>query len=155
MEKSPKAKQYYRLLNTNPILSFRAYAWNLLERTPICSEVCVASEVSPKVKLWWKKYIFLCLSLFVPQARGSLDYARDDGTFFIKWIDASIMNWLCREFSLRSMNCPKGHCGWKSIYFFVCPCSYHSLGVNLSRRFFGLFKPSEWQDYAWDDGALF
>ena len=25
----------------------------------------------------------------------------------------SIMNWLCHEFSLRSMNCPKGHCGGK------------------------------------------
>ena len=39
-----------------------------------------------------------------------------------------IMNWLCHEFSLRSMNCPRGRCGGKSRYFFVCPCSYHKLG---------------------------
>ena len=30
--------------------------------------------------LWREKYIFLCLPLFVPLIRGSLDYARDDGT---------------------------------------------------------------------------
>ena len=32
-----------------------------------------------------------------------------------------IMNWLCHEFSLCSMNCPKGHCGGKSIYFRCSP----------------------------------
>ena len=53
-----------------------------------------------------------------------------------------IMNWLCHEFSLRSMNCPKGHCGGKSIYFFVFPCSYHSLGdlsttLEMTVSFFG------------------
>ena len=40
----------------------------------------MTSEVSPKVKLRWKKYIFLYLPLFVPLIRGSLDNARDDGT---------------------------------------------------------------------------
>ena len=29
---------------------------------------------------WWEKYIFICLPLFVPRVRGSLDNARDDGT---------------------------------------------------------------------------
>ena len=51
-----------------------------------------------------------------------------------------IMNWLCHEFSLCSMNCPKGHCGGKSIYFFVCPCSYHKLGdlsTSLEMTFLG------------------
>ena len=43
----------------------------------------MTSEVSPKVKLRWESIQFLCLSLFVPQVRGSLDYARDDGTFFV------------------------------------------------------------------------
>ena len=40
------------------------------------------------------------------------------------------------------------------IYFFVFHCSYHTLGVNLPRRFFGFFKPSEWQDFGWDDVFL-
>ena len=40
----------------------------------------MTSEVSPKVKLRWESVYFLCLSLFVPQVRGSLDFARDDGT---------------------------------------------------------------------------
>ena len=34
-----------------------------------------------------KKYIFLCLPLFVPLIRGSLDYARDDGTFLSRHFD--------------------------------------------------------------------
>ena len=42
----------------------------------------MTSEVSPKVKLRWESIQFLCLSLFVPQVRGSLNYARDD-VFFV------------------------------------------------------------------------
>ncbi|MBR2984353.1 MAG: hypothetical protein IKC60_02485, partial [Clostridia bacterium] len=30
-----------------------------------------------------KSVPFLCFSLFVPQIRGSLDYARDDGAFLV------------------------------------------------------------------------
>ena len=94
MEKSPKAEQYYRLLSTHPILSFRAkrgISWKghrfvvkfalQVKFSRGKWSLSMTSEVSPKVKLWWKKYIFLCLSLFVPQVRGSLDYARDDGIF--------------------------------------------------------------------------
>ena len=86
--------------------------------------------------------------MFVPLIRGSLDYARDDGTplvistkrsawrnplrrssgYALNELMLSIMNWLCHEFSLHSMNCPKGHCGEKSIYFFVYHCSCQSLG---------------------------
>ena len=56
--------------------------------------------------------------------------------FSKKWIDDDVMNWLRHEFSLCYMNCAIAHCGGKSIYFSVCLCSYHSLGDNLSRRFF-------------------
>ena len=52
-----------------------------------------------------------------------------------------IMNWLCHEFSLCSMNCPKGHCGGKIYVLIVYHCSYHKQGVNLSRGFFGFFNP--------------
>ena len=34
-----------------------------------------------------KSVPFLCFSLFVPKTRGSLDYARDDGTFFSRHFD--------------------------------------------------------------------
>ena len=147
----------------------------------------MTSEVSPKVKLRWESIQFLCLPLFVPLIRGSLDYARDDGVFSCRHFDQvkrvekspkakqyfvacyhtrrykslewfsiyakafdmccrtryalkgvngtlknelmqGIMNWLCHEFSLRSMNCPKGHCGEKVYIFFVFHCPYHSLG---------------------------
>ena len=39
-----------------------------------------------------------------------------------------IMNWLCHEFSLCSMNCPKGHCGGKVYNFFAYRCLYLTLG---------------------------
>ena len=117
---------------------------------PTESEVCLWQV---KFHQRWscgdKKVRFPRVLLFVPLLRGSLDYARDD-VFLgerhfdqVKRVEKSpkakqgyalnelmlgIMNWLCHEFSLRSMNCPKGHCGGKSIYFFVCPCSYHKLG---------------------------
>ena len=43
--------------------------------------ICAIALDMPWRAWWWEKYIFLCLSLFVPQVRGSLDYARDDGIF--------------------------------------------------------------------------
>ena len=63
-----------------------------------------------------------------------------------------IMNWLCHEFSLYSMNCPKGHCGGKIYVLIVYPCSYHSLGdlsttlemtVLFILSFRGFKKPEE------------
>ena len=47
----------------------------------------MTSEVSPKVKLRWESVQFLCLPLFVPLIRGSLDFARDDGTLFSRHFD--------------------------------------------------------------------
>ena len=40
----------------------------------------MTSEVSPKVKLRWESILSFS-PLFVPQVRGSLDFARDDGAF--------------------------------------------------------------------------
>ena len=41
------------------------------------------------------------------------------------------------------------------LFFTFITTSQHQLGVNLPRRFFGFFKPSEWQDCARDDGIFF
>ena len=107
----------------------------------------MTSEVSPKVKLRWESIQFLCLSLFVPQVRGSLDYARDDGTTLR--VDTRVdINPLQdfrytqkRSICAIALDMPwKGRDGGKSIYFFVCPCLYQKLGdlsTSLEMTFFG------------------
>ena len=71
VEKSPKAKQYYPRKIPTP-LSFRGHS--MPEETP-------GTGSSPGKA-----------PLFVPQTRGSLDYARDDGAFLTLFLPTALLS---------------------------------------------------------------
>ena len=125
VERYPKAEQWLR----NEIRPWRV-------KSTIYGEVCVASEVFlRKVKFVYDKWSFTKGEVVVIKEYRHFDQEKRvekspkaKQGYALNELMQGIMNWLCHEFSLRSMNCPKGHCGGKSIYFFVYPCSYQLLG---------------------------
>ena len=99
VEKSPNAKQYYRLLSTHHILSFRAQR-SMSFRGHIMPEETPGKGLSPgkDTDLWWS---LRCKWSFPAESEVCLWQVK----FHQRW-----------------------SCGEKSIYFFVYPCSYHKLG---------------------------